>query len=98
MYVLLWPYATRASSIVNKLNIMSYNSACVELLRSVLFTLYIQSVRDPACQAGSWTTAPGSTVKVCFIGYVVWLYYNIVSLLFQCAYLQQLILFVQWSP
>ena len=27
----------------NKLNIMSYNSACIELLRSLLFTLYIHS-------------------------------------------------------
>ena len=30
--------------IYNKLNIMSYNSACIELLRSLLFTLYIHSL------------------------------------------------------
>ena len=34
----------RASSIVNKLNIVSYNSACIELLRSLLFTLFIHSL------------------------------------------------------
>ena len=28
----------------NKLSIMSYNSACIELLRSLLFTLYIHSL------------------------------------------------------
>ena len=28
----------------NKLNIMSYNSACIELLRLLLFTLYIHSL------------------------------------------------------
>ena len=28
----------------NKLNIMSYNSVCMELLRSLLFTLYIHSL------------------------------------------------------
>ena len=27
-----------------KLNIMSYNSVCIELLRSLLFTLYIHSL------------------------------------------------------
>ena len=32
-----------SSSIVNKLNIMSYNSTCIELLRSLLYTLYIHS-------------------------------------------------------
>ena len=36
----------------NKLNVMSYNSACIELLRLLLFTLYIHSL----CAAGvrSW--------------------------------------------
>ena len=43
-----------------KLNIMSYNSACIELLRSLLFTLYIHSL----CGAGSWTTTLGGTVLV----------------------------------
>ena len=44
MYVLLWPKTIQASSIFNKLNIMSYNSTCIELLRSLLFTLYIYSL------------------------------------------------------
>ena len=30
--------------IYNKLNIMSYNSACIELLWSLLFNLYIHSL------------------------------------------------------
>ena len=30
--------------IVNKLNIMPYNSMCIELIRSLLFTLYIHSL------------------------------------------------------
>ena len=34
----------QAPSIVNKLNIMSYNSKCIQLLRSLLFTLYIHSL------------------------------------------------------
>ena len=34
----------RASNTVNKPNIISYNNACIELLRLLVFTLYIHSL------------------------------------------------------
>ena len=53
-------------SIVNKLNIITYSSACIELLRSLFFTLYIYSLCASRRGAGSWTTTLGGTVAVGF--------------------------------
>ena len=39
-----YSHKSRYIYIHNKLNIMSYNSACIKLLRSLLFTLYIHSL------------------------------------------------------
>ena len=57
------------------LKLNSYNNRYVGLmLRCLLllfrwwysfsYSIYSQSVRESACQAGSWTTAPDSTVLV----------------------------------
>ena len=44
MCVLLWPQAIPASSIVNKLNIMSYNSPCTIRTITVVVELYMFTV------------------------------------------------------
>ena len=54
MYALLWLYnVIPSSSIVNKLNIMSYNSTCTirTITVAVVHSMYSQSVREPACGA-----------------------------------------------
>ena len=58
MYVLLWQYAIRAPSVVNKLNIMV---VLLELLRSYCL-LYIFTVCAHASRRAEWTTALGNIV------------------------------------
>ena len=51
---------------------MSYNSAYIKLLRSLLYDLlYSQSVSEPACRAGWWTTTLGGTVTCTALSYVL---------------------------
>ena len=47
-----------------QLNILSYNSACIYITITVdiVHSTYSQSVSEPACGAGSWTTTLGGTV------------------------------------
>ena len=56
----------------NKLNIMSYNSACINLLRSLLFTLYVHSLcasrrAELACGQRRWAVL--YTVVTVFIAH-----------------------------
>ena len=68
MYVLLWLLSKPASSIVNKQNIMSYNSATLlELLRLLLFTTYSLSVREPALYASVESRSDNEFGQCCIL-------------------------------